>query len=123
MTFPSASDEPVETVEVKISDGDPVVIQVNGRLLYDSLQPLADALARLDPPASPRVILDLATVPMCDSSALNLLVRTRSDLVAAGGWLRLAAVQPLVETVLRITNLTRILPTYPTAEEAAAPHE
>ncbi|GAA3285565.1 MULTISPECIES: STAS domain-containing protein [Dactylosporangium] len=111
---------PADLVKVQILDGDPTVVCVSGRLLFDTLQPLVTALAAVDPARHPRVIFDLANVPMCDSSALNVFVRTRTALVAAGGWLRLAAVQPMVRSVLDITNLTWILPVYPTAAAAAA---
>jgi len=107
-----------ETVEVKIVDGDPVVVEVSGKILFDTLGPLAEALARLSPASHPRVVLDLSQVPICDSSALNLLTRTRSERSSAGGWLRLAGTQPMVDTVLKITNLTRILPVYASVEEA-----
>lgn len=109
-----------ETVEVKIVDGDPVVVEVAGKMLFDTLGPLAEALARLAPASHPRVVLDLSQVPMCDSSALNLLTRTRSERSSVGGWFRLAGAQPLVGTVLKITNLTRILPVYASVEEAVA---
>jgi anti-anti-sigma factor len=111
---------PADTVTVQVVDGDPVVVRVSGRLLFDTLRPLAETLAGLATAAHPRLVLDLAAVPMCDSSALNLLVRTRSALVAVDGWLRLAAAQPMVRSVLEITNLTWILPVFATAEAATA---
>jgi anti-anti-sigma factor len=114
----SAGDAP-ERVEVEVAAADPVVVRVTGRLLFDTLPPLAEALSGPIPQACPRVVLDLSAVPMCDSSALNLLVRTWSTLTDAGGWLRLAGTQPLVDRVLEITNLTRILPRYSTADAAA----
>ncbi|WP_426502184.1 STAS domain-containing protein [Dactylosporangium sp. McL0621] len=110
---------PADIVTVHITDGDPVIVAVTGRLLFDTLQPLADALGELDPAGRPRVVLDLAGVPLCDSSALNLLVRTRTARADAGGWLRLAAAQPMVGSVLEITNLSWILPMYETVEEAS----
>ncbi|WP_433603925.1 STAS domain-containing protein [Dactylosporangium sp. CA-139114] len=111
---------PADTVTVHVLDGDPAVVRVTGRLLFDTLRPLADALQGLTRASGSRIVLDLAEVPMCDSSALNLLVRTRSAVDGTGGWLRLATVQPMVASVLEITNLTWILPVFDTAEEAAA---
>jgi anti-anti-sigma factor len=110
---------PDDRVEVTIVEhGDPVVVRVVGNIFYDTLSPLADTVAQLASGACPRLILDLSGVPMCDSSGLNLLVRTRSKLTDAGGWLRLAGIQPMVDNVLKITSLTRILPCYPTVDEA-----
>ncbi|MDG6103572.1 STAS domain-containing protein [Dactylosporangium aurantiacum] len=108
-----------ERVAVEATERDgAVVVTVTGRVLYDTLGPLAEQLSHLVAGPSPRVVLDLAQVPMCDSSGLNLFVRTRTELLAADGWLRLAATQPMVDNVLHITNLDRILPRYPTVEEA-----
>ncbi|WP_433073607.1 STAS domain-containing protein [Dactylosporangium sp. CA-052675] len=111
---------PADTVTVRVLDGDPAVVRVTGRLLFDTLRPLAEALDGLTGVNGSRIVLDLAEVPMCDSSALNLLVRTRSAVDATGGWLRLASVRPMVASVLEITNLTWILPVFDTPEEAAA---
>jgi anti-anti-sigma factor len=102
-----------------VRDDDPHVIRVTGRVLYDTLGPLAELFARLGTSPPARVVLDLSDVPMCDSSGLNLMVKARRDLVAGGGWLRLAGIQPMVGKVLEITNLIRILPCYTTADEAA----
>jgi anti-anti-sigma factor len=110
---------PDDLVEVTIEDdGDPVVVRVAGSMLYDTLPPLADAVAQLAAGRCPRLILDLSEVPMCDSSGLKLLLRTRSTLTDAGGWLRLAAIQPKVDSVLKITNLTHVLPCYPSVDAA-----
>ncbi|WP_433041468.1 STAS domain-containing protein [Dactylosporangium sp. CS-033363] len=114
-----AGSNPADLVTVQLLDGDPLVVRVAGRLLFDTLPPLTEALSGLDPAEHPRVVLDLAEVPMCDSSALNLLVRTRASRLDAGGWLRLAAVQPMVDNVLKLTNLSWILPVFRTAEAAA----
>jgi anti-anti-sigma factor len=109
-----------ELVKVTVAAGDPVVLTVAGRLFYDILDPVAEALAEFRDGGGHRLVLDLTEVPMCDSSGLNLMVRTRSDVTAAGGWLRLAGTQPMVRKVLDITNLTRLLPTYDTVAEALA---
>jgi anti-anti-sigma factor len=110
------TDEPV-TADVGERDG-ATVVTVRGKVFYDTLAPLTDALAGLTAGQASRVVLDLSEVPMCDSSGLNLFVRTRADLVAAGGWLRLAGTRPMVDNVLHITNLDRLLPRYPTVEDA-----
>jgi anti-anti-sigma factor len=110
----------VESIEVRTVPGDPVVVEVTGKIMYDTVRPLADALAGLDPADHPRVVLELSGAPMCDSSALNLFVHTHSARLGAGGWLRLAAAPPMIAKVLDITNLVRILPVYGSAEQAAA---
>lgn len=116
-----AAGQQSERVAVDTAERDgTVVVTVTGRVLYDTLGPLAARLRDLVAGPSPRIVLDLAGVPMCDSSGLNLFVRTRTELLAADGWLRLAGTQPMVDNVLHITNLDRILPRYATVEEATA---
>jgi anti-anti-sigma factor len=105
------------TTDVTERDGT-VIVTVRGKVLYDTLAPLAGTLAGLTGGEGRHVVLDLSDVPMCDSSGLNLFVKTRTALVATGGWLRLTGTRPLVDNVLHITNLDRILPRYPTVEDA-----
>lgn len=113
-----AKDEGV-TADVTERDG-AVVVTVGGKVFYDTLTPLADTLAGLTSRPALRVVLDLSAVPICDSSGLNLFVRTRSELAATGGWLRLSGTRPMVDNVLQITNLDRILPRYATVEDATS---
>ena len=110
--------ERVEVAVLSTADGDPVVLRVAGRLFFDTLDPLTDALAKFRDGAEHRLVLDLTEVPMCDSSGLNLMIRTQSDVTAAGGWLRLAGARASVAKVLEITYLTRLLPAYGTVAEA-----
>jgi anti-anti-sigma factor len=119
LTHDESDGYPQERVEVEVLPGDPVVVQVAGRLFYDTLSPLSEVLSRLVPATCSRLVLDLSRVPLCDSSALNLLVQTRSGLASAGGWLRLAGTQPMVDSVLEITNLGSILPRYATVDDAS----
>jgi anti-anti-sigma factor len=107
------------TADVSERDG-VVVVTVRGKVLYDTLSPLADTLSKLAVRPALRVVLDLSGVPMCDSSGLNLFVRTRTALDTTGGWLRLAGTRPIVDNVMRITNLERILRRYETVQEAIA---
>ncbi|MEV4508501.1 STAS domain-containing protein [Dactylosporangium sp. NPDC049525] len=107
------------TVDIGERDG-AAVVAVRGKVFYDTLAPLSDALAQLAGRPAGRVVLDLSGVPMCDSSGLNLFVRIRADLAATGGWLRLTGTRPMVDNVLHITNLDRILPGYASVEDALA---
>jgi anti-sigma B factor antagonist len=67
-----------------------------------------------------RVILDMAGVTHMDSAAIGSLVRCLVKLKKAGGGLRMACAQPMVDYSLKITKLDRMLPNYPSVGEAAA---
>lgn len=67
-----------------------------------------------------QIVLNFAQVTRMDSMGLGLLVRHASRLNKRGGTIRLASPQPFVSHLLRITNLTGFLLSYPTEEEAIA---
>jgi len=66
-----------------------------------------------------RVIFDMAGVTHMDSAAIGSLVRCMAKLKAAGGGLRMACAQPMVDYSLKITKLDKILPNFQTVREAA----
>src|SRR5688572_11156262 len=107
-----------ETVDVAVGSGDPVVVTVTGKIMFDTHDPLMSTLLRLAERSSPRIVVDLGGAPMCDSTGLNVLVQAERRARVNGGWLRLANVQPMVDRVLAITNLQSVLPAYETVAHA-----
>jgi anti-sigma B factor antagonist len=96
------------------------VVEVRGDLdmvtspqLRDNLQGLIDAGDR-------QVVVDLAGVGFMDSSALGVLTTIFKTLRGLGGRLCLAAVQPVVRSVLRITTVDRAIGVYDSVEAAEA---
>jgi anti-sigma B factor antagonist len=108
------------TVSVSVRDapGHTVVVP-EGRLYFDTVGPLRQALLALAAGERPRIVLDLSGVETCDSSALNLMVEVHRRAAGRGGWLRLVAPQRHVRRVLEVTNLTRLLAVYDTVAQAA----
>jgi anti-anti-sigma factor len=107
-----------ETVDVAVEPGDPIVVTVTGKIMFDTHGPLLGTLLPLAERPSARIVIDLGGAPMCDSTGLNVLIQTERRARANGGWLRLANVQPMVDRVLAITNLHSVLPTYETVAHA-----
>ncbi|MDQ7906295.1 STAS domain-containing protein [Phytohabitans sp. ZYX-F-186] len=70
--------------------------------------------------ASPHVVLDLRDVSFVDSTGLGLLLSVHDRAMAEGGWLRLAALNPLVRRLLQTTELERRFHVYPTLTAATA---
>lgn len=66
------------------------------------------------------VIFDLKGVTHMDSAAIGSIVRCHAKLKTAGGGLRLAAVQPMIEHSLKLTKVDRIIQVYSGVDEAAA---
>ena len=65
------------------------------------------------------VIFDLKGVTHMDSAAIGSIVRCHAKLRTAGGGLRLAAVQPMIQHSLKLTKVDRIIEVYPGVDEAA----
>ncbi|MCU4652466.1 STAS domain-containing protein [Roseibacterium sp. SDUM158016] len=65
------------------------------------------------------VLLDLEEVEFLDSSGLGAVVAARK-LLGTGRTLALAALQPAVAKVMRLTHMDRIFPIYPDAAAALA---
>jgi anti-sigma B factor antagonist len=107
------------SLTVDIGHGDPTVVTVTGKIMFDTHDPLLVTLLSLAERSSPRIIVDLGGAPMCDSTGLNVLVQSERRARTNGGWLRLANVQPMVDRVLTITNLHTVLPTYESVAHAA----
>lgn len=111
-------DAPVVELSVSTqSRGEWTLVTPSGKILFDTREPLEVAFDQIE---SPRVVVDLNSTTVCDSSGLQLLVSTHLRRASAGGWLRLARPQPLVRRVLEITNLNEVLAVYGSVEAAAA---
>ena len=67
---------------------------------------------------APRVVVVLGATTFIDSSGLGALVSGLKTCRQAGGDLRIAAAGEQVRTVLKLTNLDRILRAHPTVEDA-----
>ena len=66
------------------------------------------------------IVGDLSQVDFMSSAGLRAILATLKDSRQQGGDLRLAAAQPGVDKVLKMSGFTNILKTYPTVDEAVA---
>lgn len=66
-----------------------------------------------------RVVLDFTGITKLDSGGLGKVVNCFSRLKKAGGAMRLAGVQGMIDNVLKITLVDRLMKVYPTALEAS----
>jgi anti-sigma B factor antagonist len=96
------------------------VMQVRGELDMETAPQLRAGLQRLVDAGDRRVVVDLAEVAFMDSSGLGALVTVFRSLSEAGGRLSLAAVQPGVRSVLRITSVDQVVDIFDTTEAAEA---
>lgn len=66
-----------------------------------------------------RVIFDMAGVTHVDSAAIGAIVRCLTKLRSAGGALRIAAAQPVIEHSLKLTKVDILIEVFPTVVQAA----
>ncbi|MFJ1705999.1 STAS domain-containing protein [Kitasatospora sp. NPDC088346] len=97
-----------------------VVIRPDGDLDHDTAGPLREALDAVlaDPPA--RVVVDCGGLEFCDSTGLNLLLRSQATAEAGGGRLVIAAPREMVARMLTVTGVGEVLQVYPSLDEALA---
>jgi len=66
-----------------------------------------------------RVILDMAGVTHADSAAIGTMVRCLAKLRSAGGGLRIAAAQAMIDYSLKLTKVDKVIEMFATVEQAA----
>ena len=95
------------------------VLRPEGRLNMVAAPRLRSAIDRMLEDGSTRLVLDLANVSFMDSSGLGAVITGLKRARQAGGDLRLAAAGEQVQTVMRLTNLDRVLRPHATVQDAA----
>lgn len=66
-----------------------------------------------------RVIFDMAGVTHADSAAIGAIVHCLQKLKSAGGGLRIAAPQSMIDHSLKLTKVDKVIDIFPTVEQAA----
>lgn len=94
------------------------VVRLDGRLNMVSAQRLRQALDEVVESGTPFIVVDMTDVAFMDSSGLGALIGSLKRARERQGDLRLCAVTDQVATVLKLTNLDRVLRLYPTVEAA-----
>jgi len=98
--------------------GNVYVIECVGRVVLGEEVKALEAAFEAGTREFTRIVLNLAEVNRLDSIATGLLVRYAERLGKRGGGLRLAAPPAFVTSLLNMTKLSSMLPSYPTEEEA-----
>ncbi|BFV56473.1 STAS domain-containing protein [Kitasatospora sp. CMC57] len=79
---------------------------------------LTDALSAVD--GGVRLVVDLTRLDFCDASGLGALLAARETAERLGAKVRLAITEGRVLRVIRLTQLDRVLPVYPTVRAAVS---
>jgi anti-sigma B factor antagonist len=94
------------------------VIKCSGKIVAGEESRTLEAALTRSLQDSNRVVLNVADVTRVDSSGMGLLVRFLCRVKNNGGDLRLAALQPFLQSLLDMTKLSSIFRVYDAEEEA-----
>jgi anti-sigma B factor antagonist len=109
------------TIERKHIDPDITLLQMAGRIVLGSDSMRVEwTVAELLKENQMKVILDLADVTIVDSTGVGILVMCYAKVKKAGGALRIAGINGMVEDTLRLTNIDKLIDSFPTVATAAA---
>ncbi|CUR55778.1 Anti-anti-sigma regulatory factor (Antagonist of anti-sigma factor) [metagenome] len=103
----------------KTVDGQVAVLRCVGRLNMVAAPRLRATIEQAVADGQSRVVVDLSGVTFVDSSGLGSLIGGLKVARTAGGDLRIAGPPEQVMTVLKLTNLDRILGAHLTVADAA----
>ena len=110
---------PVPQIQRTQIDPDVTVLQIAGRItLGRECQVVEWAVDDLIKNGTRKVVFDLAQLEFIDSTGVGIIVMSTGKMSAAGGELRIAALQPRVAELMRVTKLDRIMVFYPTVADA-----
>jgi anti-sigma B factor antagonist len=108
------------TIQEEKLDPDIVVLRMDGSIcLGSACQDVERRVTDLMQRDTKKIIFDLGGISLMDSTGVGLLVACYGRLRKAGGDLRLAALQPRIQEILRMTSVDRVIKVFPTASAAA----
>ena len=106
-------------IDTSTVNGRVAVVKLDGRLNLVSAARLKSTIEEVVDHGGTHVVVDLAAVTFMDSSGLGALIAALKKARQAQGDLRIAGVNEQVSTVLRLTNLDRVLRPFATVEAAS----
>ncbi|WP_373302840.1 STAS domain-containing protein [Streptomyces litmocidini] len=95
-----------------------VLLTLDGELDHDTVKPLRKALQ--ESTGAARVVVDCTGLRFCDSTGLNVLLRTRLRLLTEGGRVDLAGLRLPVRRIFEITGALNVFRVYDDADSALA---
>lgn len=108
-----------DTERAHMSEEGTTVLQPTGRLNMVAAPAFKNLVEETVAEGNARIVVDLGEVTFIDSSGLGALIAGLKATRQAGGDLRIADVPEQVMTVLRLTNLDRVLRAHPSVADAS----
>ena len=99
------------------SNGDTLVMRLTGKL---SLETVHDFISTMRPEPSTRLVLDMSGLSFLDSAGVGALVSLFVSRRNHSKTLALAALTQQGNAVMQVSGLLKLLPVYPSVEEAVS---
>lgn len=104
-----------------LKQADVQVLRLRGRLtLGEAVDAFRSALEQSMANGDTQIMVNLAEVPLMDSSGIGVLVRSQSSARAQGGSIKLVQPTPYTLKTLKMVGLLELFEVYDSEEEAAA---
>ena len=108
------------TIEKKQIASDITVLEMVGRIIMgNNSREVELKLAQVLNEHCKKIILDLSGITMLDSTGVGILVLGHAKVKKEGGEMRIAGPKGVVEDILKMTSVDKLVPVFPTVEEAA----
>jgi anti-sigma B factor antagonist len=104
--------------ETTLSENNIPILRLEGKIIGNTVDVLRREMEKLVAQSGGRLVLDLARVPLLDSSALGIIIATLQFLKKDDGNLVLLNPQQAVVNVLKVTRLDSIIDIYDDEAEA-----
>ena len=106
-------------IQRKQIEPDIELLEISGRItLGYECQDVEVAVEDLIRDSKKKVVFDLTGLDYIDSTGIGIIIMCCGKMRAAGGELRLAALQPRIAELMKITRLDQVIQFYPTAAAA-----
>jgi anti-sigma B factor antagonist len=110
-------------MEINITPGIVDVIAIKGSIDALTSPDVTAAINKHIHDGHPNVVLDFAGVEFMSSAGLRAILAGVKEARAAGGDLRIAAVQPSIDKVMKMAGFHNIVKIYTSAEDAVKSFE
>jgi len=108
------------SIQQKSAANGAVVLALEGGIVAGRCPALEEQVAALIAGGQKRLVFDVAAVTMLDSAGVGTIVACLTKLKKAGGDLRIACACGKAESVLKMTQVDKVIRFYPTVEAAAS---
>jgi anti-anti-sigma factor len=109
--------EALEIIKERGTTGTTAILRLKGPLRLNNLFSLQDALMGL---GDSNTVIDVTDCPYIDSAGLGTILSHWTHTQGAGKKFALTGVSKRIGVLLQLTHVDKVLPMFPTAEEAAA---